>query len=172
MVDAVVRHWQHLHQPDGIEDLALFYADDGLISGGNPDSVQWTIDRMTTDFKSIGLKMNAAKTEYLTMTGGKRIVRLSARAYNRMQSGVGLTQRQRALGKILCHACSAEVSKQYLKRHLQTKKCQTARLTYSPSTPARDRMEVERYCTPVLAPSTYRISIPSRHNDVIECPKL
>ena len=170
MVDAVVRHWRHLHQPDGIEDMALFYADDGLISGGNPDTVQQTIDRMTVDFKSIGLKMNAAKTEYVTMTGGKRIVRLSARAYNRMQSGVGLTQRQRALEKVLCHACGAEVSKQYLKRHLQTKKCQKARLTYSPPTPAKDRMEVERYCTPVLAPRTYRISIPSRHNDVVECP--
>ena len=170
MVDAVVRQWRHTNNPDDIEDLALFYADDGMISGGDPATVQRTVDQLTAGFASVGLKMNAIKTEYLTMTGGKRIVRLSQRAYNRMRSGEGLTQRQRALGKVLCPECGTQVSRQYLKKHQMTKKCQTARLTYSPRTPARDRLAVERYCTPVLAPRTYLISIPRGFPGEVICP--
>jgi len=36
MVDAVVRHWEYVHQPQGSEEMAMFYADDGLITSTNP----------------------------------------------------------------------------------------------------------------------------------------
>ena len=46
------------------------------IMGNDPDTVQASLDLMTRDFRSIGLKMNAVKTEYMIMTGGKRVVQL------------------------------------------------------------------------------------------------
>ena len=114
MVDAVVRNWRHEQKPHVIDDLALFYADDGMISGKDPDTVQASLDLMTRDFRSIGLKMNTVKTEYMIMTGGKRVVQLSSRAFNRMQTGTGLTQHERALEKIICPECGTQVSRQYL----------------------------------------------------------
>ena len=34
VVDAVIRHWKHVHSPVEFEELALlFYADDGMITG-------------------------------------------------------------------------------------------------------------------------------------------
>ena len=170
MVDAVVQNWRHVHQPNGIDDLALFYADDGMISGSDPDRVQSALDLMTRDFKSIGLKMNALKTEYMVMAGGKRVVQLSRRAFNRMQTGTGLTQRERALEKILCAECGTQVSRQYMKNHLKTKKCMNARLEYTPDTPMRIQTEAQHHITPVLEPATYSINVPSRHSHRVECP--
>ena len=170
MVDAVVRNWRHVQQPHAIDDLALFYADDGMISGTDPDTVQASLDLMTRDFRSIGLKMNAVKTEYMIMAGGKRVVQLSSRAFNRMQTGVGLTQRERAMEKIICPECGVQVSRQYLKNHLKTQKCMKARQEYTPATPIRDQIEAQNHITPVLEPTTYRISVPARHQHDIECP--
>ena len=61
MVDAVVRNWRHIHNPSGVEDMAVFYADDGMLSGTDAEELQRGLDTMTRDFKSLGLKMNAQK---------------------------------------------------------------------------------------------------------------
>ena len=172
MVDAVVRNWRHEQQPNEIEDLALFYADDGLITGAEAVTVQRTIDQMTRDFRSLGLRMNATKTEYMTMKGGKRVTRLSTRAFNRMQTGEGMTQREHSLAKVLCSECGTTVSRQYLPRHLKTQKCLKARLTYTPPTTARRRIASERLCTPVRSPRTFSVNIPSGFGDEIKCPEV
>ena len=39
MVDADVRNWRHVHQPRELEDMALFYADDGMVSRGDAETV-------------------------------------------------------------------------------------------------------------------------------------
>jgi Reverse transcriptase (RNA-dependent DNA polymerase) len=41
----------------------LFYADDGAVMGEDPQEVQLLLDLFTSTFASIGLKMNADKTE-------------------------------------------------------------------------------------------------------------
>ena len=83
MVDAVVKKWRHLHNPNGVEDMAVFYADDGMLSGTDAEELQRGLDTTTRDFKSLGLKMNAQKTEYMVMTGGKRTVVHSQQASTR-----------------------------------------------------------------------------------------
>eukprot|EP00979_Chaetoceros_neogracilis_P016340 scaffold7755_cov149-Chaetoceros_neogracile.AAC.1 len=62
MVDAVVRNWRHIHNPEGVEDMAVFYADDGTLTGTDAEALQRALDTMTRDFKSLGLQMNAEKT--------------------------------------------------------------------------------------------------------------
>ena len=132
MVNAVVRNWRHVHQPRELEDITLFYADDGMVSGGDAETVQRMVDQMTRDFKSIGLKMNARKTEYMTMLGRQRLVRQTSRLCVRRQTVEGMLHRQSNLQKILCMECGAEVTQSYLMRHLKTQKCQRVRLEFAP----------------------------------------
>jgi len=47
MVDAVIRHWRHVHQPNIIEELALFFADDGMLTGTTQERVQASLDIIT-----------------------------------------------------------------------------------------------------------------------------
>ena len=49
MVDAVIRHWRHEHQPDDIEELVLFFADDGMMTGTSQERVQASLDIITRD---------------------------------------------------------------------------------------------------------------------------
>jgi len=55
----------------------MFYADDGLITGMDPTRAQTAMDIITQGFASLGLKMNATKTEYMVMAGGRNKVILS-----------------------------------------------------------------------------------------------
>ena len=66
MVDAVVRHWRATKQGD---DKCGFYADDGTLAGLNSTHVQNSLDIVTTSFASMGLKMNARKTEFMSTVG-------------------------------------------------------------------------------------------------------
>ena len=50
--------------------LALFYADDGMITGTDQTRVQVSLDTITSSFAAVGLKMNARNTEFMVMTGG------------------------------------------------------------------------------------------------------
>jgi len=49
MVDAVIRNWRHEHQPDDIEELTLFFADDGMMTGTTQERVQASLDIITRD---------------------------------------------------------------------------------------------------------------------------
>lgn len=60
--------------------MAVFYADDGCLSGTDAIELQRALDTMTRDFKSLGLEMNEIKTEFMVMTGGRRAVLHSQRA--------------------------------------------------------------------------------------------
>ena len=111
MVDAVVWNWRHLSHLRGVEDLALFYADDGLLMGTDAETIQRLVDIMTRDFKSLGLKMNAKKTEYMTMPCGWKFVPVSQMASNRRYTGEGLTLQQCLMKNVLCLFCGGYNSK-------------------------------------------------------------
>ena len=83
MSDAVIQHWWHIHPTQEITEMVVFYADDGLLTGSEPDRVQDSINIITKAFVSVGLKIKAQKTEYLVMTGGWRKVCLMSTAFNR-----------------------------------------------------------------------------------------
>ena len=68
----MVRHWKDVHSPVEFEELALFYADDGMITGIDQARVQASLDiSITSSFATVGLKMNARKTKFMVMTGGR-----------------------------------------------------------------------------------------------------
>ena len=115
MVEAVVHNWRHVHQLQELTEMALFYADNDIFSAGDAATVQQTVDLMTRDSKSIGIKMNAQKTEYMIMLGRQKLVRQSSRACVRIQIGEGMSHWQRSLEKVFCTECGAEVTQQYLK---------------------------------------------------------
>jgi hypothetical protein len=93
--DAVIREWES-QMNDGTaqerkETRAQFYADDGLLSGENPQEVQRAMDIFTNIFARVGLKMNATKTKAMTMIGSKAYASISKIAYTRRITGEGHT---------------------------------------------------------------------------------
>ena len=82
-----------------------FYADDGLLCGPEGPELQRALDFFATSFESLGLKMNAKKTEYMVMTGGVSNVYMSNKARVRKNTGVGETYNVRAVQKVTCDLC-------------------------------------------------------------------
>ena len=117
MVDAVVRHWRATDSTGIDLETLLFYADDGLLAGTDAQQVQESLDVITKGFLSVGLKMNVTKTEYITMEGGKRVVRFSNEAYERQCMGRGKTHRQKSLEKVTCELCGTKVNRQHIPVH-------------------------------------------------------
>jgi len=144
MVDAVIHNWKHEHRPDDIEELALFFADDGMMTGTTQERVQASLDIITQGFTSLGLIMNARKTKFMVMKGGEHRLRLSTAAYSRKVTHEGTTYRAKQREKVQCLKCGAIVGRSYLKRHQIAKTCLTASKTYAPPTPVRARVAAEQ----------------------------
>ena len=108
--DAVLRHWEVTHQPIELEELSLFYIDDGVITGVNPAILQHSLDVIIAAFQSFGLIMNADKTKYMVVSGSKRKTRFCSTGYNRRLSGEGESYKERIVKtKVLCIKCGTEV---------------------------------------------------------------
>ena len=171
LVDAILRQWEYAHRPTPLSELALFYVDDGAITGTDAQRVQASLDLIARGFESFGLTMNAAKTKFMVMSGGKRLTRISRTAYRRQLTGEGPTYRDRALAKVQCLQCGAVVARQHLQKHRTTKRCRLARGTYQPTAEVEARVASEAVVvTPPSAPSTYAVSIPHHYPEVVECP--
>ena len=171
LVDAVLRQWDYAHRPTPVEEMALFYVDDGAIAGTDPRRVQASIDLIARGFASFGLVMNADKTKFMTMTGGKRRLRLSRVAYSRQQTGEGPTHRERSLTKVQCIQCGAVVNRQHLKKHQLTRRCRLARATYQPTAQVEARVAAEAVVvTPPSAPRDFQVSITHGCHEAVACP--
>ena len=72
--------------------------------------------------------------------------------------------------KVQCLKCGDTVGRPSLKRHQLSAKCRKASLTFQPPTPVRERVAAEQAITPVGVSSLYSTSIPTNHNDSVECP--
>jgi Reverse transcriptase (RNA-dependent DNA polymerase) len=84
VADAVIRECMNQFTQNNPERLTLidilFYADVGAIMGEEAYEVQLLLDLFTSTFARIGLKMNADKTQYMIMNGGKVTQPMSSRA--------------------------------------------------------------------------------------------
>jgi hypothetical protein len=74
--------------------------------------------------------MNVVKTEVMVVEGGKVKNMISTEAYQRKTTGKRGTHRERSQEKIQCKLCGDLVSRQYLIKHQQTKKCKINCKTY------------------------------------------
>ena len=171
VIDAVIRHWEHTCQPIPMEEASLFYIDDGALTGTDAGRLQVSLDTIARAFESFGLFMNASKTKFMVMSGGKHRLKMSSTAYNRHVTGEGMSHRERSLAKVQCIKCGAEVCRASLKRHQQSKKCKKAAMTYEPPTPVRNRVLTEAtIVTPRSEPRQYLTTIRAGHRGVVECP--
>ena len=141
MVDVVVRHWRHL--TGDTLDTTIFYADDGLLAGTDAQALQQSLNIITEGFNSLGLKMNASKTEWMETVSRTRKGLLSTAAYNRKWTGNRMTYAGRRLEKVQCLNCGSLVARSTLSRHQKSRKCKVSGAAYVPPTPVRDRVERE-----------------------------
>ena len=49
------RHWKQTYNPVEYEELVLFYADDGMITGTDQARVQASLDTIMSSFATVGL---------------------------------------------------------------------------------------------------------------------
>ena len=105
---------------------ALFYADNGLLSGQDAEETQRAMQILTESFARVGLKMDAAKTKGMIMTGGKISSPISPSAYSRKVTGFGFTSRELGSQKQECDLCSELVMQRNMTNHKKTQKCQLA----------------------------------------------
>ena len=134
MMDAVIRYWESEEQEE--DRNVQFYADDGLLCGSEGPELQCALDFFATSFRSLGLEMNAKKTEYMVMTGGISNVYMSNKARVRKNTGVGDTYDVRAVQKVTCGLCGKQVCRHYLSKHQTKPSCVAKRAEYTAPEPA------------------------------------
>jgi hypothetical protein len=170
MVDAVVRHWRATDSTGIDLETLLFYADDGLLAGTDAQQVQESLDVITKGFLLVGLKMNATKTEYMTMEGGKQFVRLSKEAYERQCTGRGSkTHQQKVAEKVTCELCGTKVNRQHLPVHQKRDTSKNGRKEYVPPPPEWIAAAAQAE-PPERGARTHRMSIPKGHTGEVVCP--
>ena len=173
MVDAVIRYWRMTIGEVG-DLLVSFYADDGLIGGTCALAIQQSIDIFTKGFASLGLKMNASKTEYMTSVGAKICGPLRDEVYARMCTGVGQSFHERRKEYILCQFCGIEIQRASILRHQTLSgRCKSARTTFVASADQLARIQRESLSTATHLdnnPRTFCVSIPDDPNEQLGCP--
>jgi hypothetical protein len=118
------------------------------------------------------LKVNAAKTEAMTIQGGRAVHKISDKAYSRRLTGIGMSYREHSLQKVQCSHCGRLVNRQHLTKHQTTTKCQNSKaveeelnlLENQPHSTMSEEEEEEEEQEPV----EHQISMPGKVN--IECP--
>ena len=169
MVDCVIRHWRHCST--NAEDSVIFYADDGMLGGSNPVTLQESLDIFTKGFKALGLQMNALKTEFMVPKSRATHCRLSTAAYTRKITGTGNTHTAIQKAKVQCINCGTLVNRSCLARHQQSRKCKTDGAAYVPPSPVRARVEREvMEVTPREEPNQFEVSIPRGCTTDTPCP--
>ena len=94
-----------------------------MITGTDQARVQASLDAITSSFGTVGLKMNARKTQFMVMTGGRRHrLRMRSAAYAMRTTGEGETYREKRKEKVQCLKCGALVGRASLKRHQESGK--------------------------------------------------
>jgi len=170
VIDAVIHHWEHICQPIPMEEASLFYIDDGALTGTDAGWLQASLDAIARGFESFGLLMNASKTKFMVMSGGKYRTKMSSTAYTRHVAGEGMSFKEQSLAKVQCIRCGAEVCRASLRRHQQSKKRKKAEQTYDPAIPVRDRVLVEKIIvTPKTEPRQYLTTIRRGHRGIVMC---
>ena len=89
--------------------------------------MQAQLNIISESFATVGLKMNARKTEFLVMTGRLPTITISDRAFERRLGGGGPSHTDCANEKITCPICGAVRVRRALARHQDSAACQEAR---------------------------------------------
>ena len=129
MVDAIVREW--LRQVLGVEAarhgyedefrilMAIFYADDALLSSRDPRKLQDALDIIVGLFERVGLRTNTTKTKVMICVPGKIKTRLSQSVYNNSQEGLVAASDLQSR-KVACNICGQILQADTLTSHLET----------------------------------------------------
>ena len=94
VVDAVVRHWVTMALDDtekrgdrgekGRHQVALFYADNGMVASSDPHWIQWAFNALVSLFERVGLRTNVGKTVSMVCRPCQAVGNQSEAAYKRI----------------------------------------------------------------------------------------
>ena len=130
VVDAVVGHWVTGIIADaeargglgkeGRHQVALFYADNGMVALSDPQWIQGAFDTLVVLFDRVGLPKNVEKTVGMVCHPCHSAVNLTTEAYGRRVTGVGPTYRGEIKGQVACVKCREMLAVGPLSSHMMT----------------------------------------------------
>jgi Reverse transcriptase (RNA-dependent DNA polymerase) len=101
MMDAAIQDYDNNAHFNNMT-IVQFYADNGFIALPDHTITQHTLDALAHSFAKIGLQINTAKTESMTMVGSRPIYCILDSAYNCMITRTGLTCEEKKTKSDMC----------------------------------------------------------------------
>ena len=99
--------------------MTLFYADDGQLTGKDPETIQRSYDIFIDLFGRMGLKMKATKTQAMIMTGAKPIHHIPTKQYMHMKAGIWMDCREAKREKVTCTICEKSLRIASMRKHMR-----------------------------------------------------
>ena len=99
--------------------MACFYADDGLVSARDVDTLQKTFDVLTGLFDRVGFHTNTTKTEVMICVAGRIRTPLDEDAYEARMSDLHRAERKGR--KVECPTCGEPLAVGLLRNHLTSR---------------------------------------------------
>jgi Reverse transcriptase (RNA-dependent DNA polymerase) len=119
VIDAAVRETKRLQGP--INGKILFYADDGLISGTDLQTMQQYLNIITELFARVGLKTNASKTKVLVSRPDIYNHWICSPVFNRRFGGNDPSYSEFRKQPVNCPVCNLQLQRVSLPRHMLNK---------------------------------------------------
>ena len=130
VVDAVVRHWVQgvVEESEARGELgqerrhqvALFYADNGMVALLDPVWLQGTFNTLAGLFDRVGLQTNIGKTVGMVCHPCQAAGNITTAAYGRRITGEGHSYRERQRYRVACEECGEQLAVGSLLSHLMT----------------------------------------------------
>jgi hypothetical protein len=167
VVDSIVRYWtaevlQDQYpaingDPGWLEILALFYADDGLLTSQEAQKVQLSTDFLVEMFCKVNLEANIKKLKTMVCLPNSVQGHISGPAYDRRILCEGETYKARKRRRIQCPRCEKYLAYGSLSNHLlrlHGKQLRIMELSNSPhiSPPLKYQVSFPLYCQSIACP--------------------
>ena len=132
VVNAVVRHWidglvaetaeKGETGREGRHQLAVFYADNGMVASSDPAWLQGAFSALVAIFNRVGLRNNVGKTDSMACHpcwagDGNR----TEAGYSRRLTGVGKTYTERQRERVACRECGTVITAGSMSSHMMTR---------------------------------------------------
>lgn len=109
VLDCILKTWRR-ENPEMADIIqTIFYADDRLLKSLDEVSLQVALNELMSNFKRVGLEMNARKTQSMIATPGRILMGMTSPVYRYRMTGEGQSEQEQWAIKVNCPECNMEL---------------------------------------------------------------